>query len=87
MLRTLIALPVVLILAAAATLYVAYGEVDPCRVLAVEKARRAQNDTGVHIGKLVEPWMRMATSQLSTGECAHDLLRSWRERLAHHDED
>jgi hypothetical protein len=80
MLRTLIVLPVLLVLAAAAALYAAYGEVDPCRVLAVERARRAEAETGIHIGKMVEPWMRAETSQLSTGQCAREVLKSWKAR-------
>jgi len=82
MLRILIGLPVLLVLLAAGALYVAYGEVDPCRVLAVERSRRAEDDTGIRIGGLVEPWMRFATSQLSTGQCARELWDSWRQRIA-----
>jgi hypothetical protein len=82
MLRMLIVLPIVLIALAVGALYAAYGEVDPCRVLAVEQARRAQTESGLHIGNLVEPWTRFATSQLSTRECVRDLVRSWRERLS-----
>jgi hypothetical protein len=87
MIRTLIALPILLVLLAAGALYASYGEIDPCRALAVERSRRAEDDTGIRIGGLVEPWMRFATSQLSTGQCARQLIDSWRDRLSHKDED
>ena len=41
--RTLILVPLLVIALAAGALYAAYGEVDPCRALAVERARRAEN--------------------------------------------
>ena len=87
MFRILSVLAVALVLVAAGGLYAAYGEIDPCRVLAVEQARRTQNATGIGISGLVEPWMRLATSQLSTGQCARDLLKSWRERISGADND
>jgi len=87
MIRMLIVLPVLLAVLAAGALYAAYGQIDPCRVLAVEEARRAQNATGIGIGGLVEPWTRFATSQMSTGQCAHDLLKSWRDRMSEKDGD
>lgn len=76
----LIALPFLLLGVAVAGLYVAYGQVDPCRALAVEEARRTEADTGIHLGGVVEPWMRIQTSQLSTGRCARELVRSWKDR-------
>ncbi len=82
MIRALIGLPLLIVLLAAAALYAAYGEVDPCRVLAVERSRRAETDIGLHIHKLVEPWLRMETSQMSTGQCARELFDSWRERMS-----
>ena len=81
MIRLLLSLPVILIVAGIGTIYHAYGEVDPCRVLAVERARRAENETGIPIGGMVEPLTRMQTSQLSTGQCSHELADSWMERL------
>lgn len=77
MIRTLITIPLLLIVAAFAGLYVAYGEAEPCRALAVERARRAELPTGV-----VEPWMRVETSQMSTGACVKGLFDSWGERLS-----
>ncbi len=62
-----------------AGLYLAYGEVEPCRVLAVENARRADNAdlvTGT-----IERLTRASTSQMSTSECVSGLLDSWGERL------
>ncbi|MEI9887502.1 MAG: hypothetical protein WDN08_13565 [Rhizomicrobium sp.] len=60
------------------TLFAAYGQADPCRALAVERARRSA------AGALVEPWTRAQTSQMSTGACAGGLLDSWGERLTHY---
>jgi len=60
-------------------IYIAYGQIDPCRTLAIEQARRA---VGSHASGLVEPFTRMATSQMSSTECVGGLLHSWRERIA-----
>ena len=60
------------------TLFAAYGQADPCRALAVERARRST------AGTIVEPWTRIETSQMSTGACAGGLLDSWGERLTHY---
>jgi len=68
-----------LVVAGLAAIYLAYGQVDPCRTLAIEQARRA---VGTHASGLVEPFTRMATSQMSSTECVRGLLHSWRERLA-----
>jgi hypothetical protein len=82
--RTLIGIPVLLVVLALGALYAAYGEVDPCRVLAVERARRAEAQSGLPIAGAMERWSRIETSQLSTGECTSQLLDSWGERLSHH---
>jgi len=58
-----------------AAVYIAYGQIDPCRTLAIEQARRS------HLGGLAEPFTRLATSQMSSTACVRGLLRSWRERL------
>ena len=81
MIRMLLSLPVVLVLLAAGAMYGSYGQVDPCRALAVERARRAQHSIGLPVEGGIEHWTRLETSQMSTGECARGLLRSWRERL------
>ncbi len=60
------------------SLFAAYGQADPCRALAVERARRSA------AGAIVEPWMRTQTSRMSTGACAGGLLDSWGERLTHY---
>ena len=82
--RTLIGIPLLLIAIALGALYASYGQVDPCRALAVERARRAETKTGLPIEGPMEHWSRIATSQLSTGECANQLLDSWGERLSHY---
>jgi len=81
MIRFLIGFPVLLVLLAAGALYESYGELDPCRVLAVERARRAEHAIGLPVEGGVERWTRVATSQMSTGDCAGGLLHSWSERL------
>ena len=60
------------------SLFAAYGQADPCRALAVERARRS------HAGVASEPWTRVETSQMSSGACAGGLLDSWGERLTHY---
>jgi hypothetical protein len=82
--RTLIGIPLLLIALALGALYASYGQVDPCRALAVERARRTETKTGLPIEGPVEHWSRIETSQLSTGECASQLLDSWGERLSHY---
>jgi hypothetical protein len=82
--RNLIVIPLILIALALGVVYAAYGQVDPCRVLAVERARRAEAHSGLPIGDAMEHWSRIKTSQLSTGECTSQLLDSWGERLSHH---
>jgi len=59
-----------------AGLYAAYGEIDPCRALAVEQARRSAMPTGV-----ASIWTRIETSGMSRPACTRDLFKSWRERL------
>lgn len=81
MIRFLLGLPVVLILLLAAGMYTAYREVDPCRALAVERARRA--DIPLPFARSgIEAWSRLETSQMSTRQCAEGLLDSWGERLS-----
>ena len=78
--------PILIVIAvalAAGGLFTAYGQVDPCRALAVERARRAENASGLPVGGIVEPISRWQTSQLSTADCTSDLIRSWGERLSH----
>jgi hypothetical protein len=84
MMRALVSLPILLVVFILGGMYAAYGQVDPCRALAVERARRAQDAIGLPIGDGIEHWTRLATSQMSTGECTTDLVDSWRERLSRH---
>jgi hypothetical protein len=58
-------------------LYLAYDEIDPCRALAVEQARRSPVPTG-----LAHVWHRITTAGMSRSACTKALLTSWRQRLA-----
>ncbi len=80
MVRALLITPLLLIAALFAGLYIAYGQVDPCRALAVERARRTMGE----MSGVLEPWTRIETSQMSTGACANGLLDSWGARLSHY---
>jgi hypothetical protein len=66
------------LVAAFGALYLAYGQADPCRALAVEKARRSD------FGAFAERIARMQTSQMTTAACAGGLLDSWGERITHY---
>ena len=79
MIRALIWTPILLVVAILAGLYIGYGQVDPCRVLAVEQARRT---LGSEASGLLEPLTRLSTSQMSSTACARGLWRSWRERMS-----
>jgi hypothetical protein len=81
MMRILLSLPVLVALFAAGAMYESYGQVDPCRALAVERARHTEHTIGLPVEGAVEPWTRAETSQMSTGDCARELLHAWRERL------
>jgi len=59
-----------------AGMYLAYHELDPCRALAVEQARRSPAPTGV-----AQVWTRMDTSGMSRPACTRDLALSWWDRL------
>ena len=85
MIRMLIGGPLLIVLLGLAALYYAYGEVDPCRTLAVERARRANEAIGISLGHLTENLTRLQTSQMGTGDCVKDLVRSWRDRLSSKD--
>jgi hypothetical protein len=79
MIRFLIWTPIMLVVGAFVGLYIAYGQFEPCRALAVEQARRS---VGAEASGLVEPLTRLGTSQMSSTACSRDLLRSWRERIS-----
>jgi hypothetical protein len=61
----------------------AYGEVDPCRMLAKEKAMIAEKEGSLPraLGWDTEPWFRWTTSQYSTGQCLEQLVESWSDRV------
>ena len=59
-----------------AGLFLAYGQIDPCRALAVEQARRSPAPSGI-----AELWTRIDNSAMSRPACTRDLVKSWRDRL------
>ena len=78
MIRSLMMTLLMVVVGGLAGIYIAYGSVDPCRVLAVEQTRRAG---GSVVSRLVEPLTRARTSQMTSTACARGLLRSWRNRI------
>lgn len=82
MIRTFIGKPLLLAALLLGGLYYAYGEVDPCRVLAVERARRAAAANELPVKQGLERWARLETSQMTTGACVSGLLDSWGARLS-----
>lgn len=80
MIRLLLAAPFIFAALFLLSLYSAYGQVDPCRALAVERARMAEAQS--MMGVSLEAWTRLQTSQLSTGACLSGLLDSWGARLS-----
>ncbi len=82
MIRTFIGKPLLLAALLLGGLYYAYGEVDPCRVLAVERARRSAASSALPAGHGLERWARLETSQMTTGACVSGLLDSWGARLS-----
>ena len=76
--RGLIMTVLLLVVGGLAGIYIAYGQVDPCRALAVERAR---STVGSHASGLIEPLTRMETSQMSSTACVRGLLYSWRDRI------
>jgi hypothetical protein len=59
-----------------AGIYLAYGQIDPCRALAVEQARHSLVPSGI-----AELWTRIDNAGMSRPACTRDLLKSWRDRL------
>lgn len=82
MFRTFVVLPCMVIILALGALYAAYGQIEPCRALAIERARRAENSSGLPVSAVVEPITRMETSEMSTPACTRELFVSWGERLS-----
>lgn len=63
-------------------LYYVYGEIDPCRALAVEKARRALASDpmgGLFTGSDAE--FRRETATMTYAQCAGGLVESWFSRI------
>jgi hypothetical protein len=64
-------------------LFAIYGQIDPCRALAAEMARR-QGSPGV-VGGLIngdpEIAARKDTAELSTGACYARIYQSWAQRI------
>lgn len=75
MIRFLVHL-VILAAVAGGAVYFAYGEVDPCRVLAVESSRRSAVPSAI-----AQPLARIGDAGESEGQCTLDLLHSWAERV------
>jgi hypothetical protein len=86
MIRALVILPLLLIVVGIGAMYISYGQIDPCRALAVERADRAADAIGLGIGGAIEKWTRLETSQMTTGQCVTGLLDSWGERAKAHTE-
>jgi hypothetical protein len=67
--------------AAIGAAFATYGEVDPCRMLAKDKAMQAEKNAMVRLFDIdPEPYYRMQTSQYSTGRCTKELVENWWER-------
>jgi hypothetical protein len=61
----------------------ALAEAGPCRVLALEEARRGKDSLGgLPVKSGLESWHRLEHSQQSSGECVGELARSWWARIA-----
>jgi len=76
MIRNLIVFALVVFAGFFAGLQLGYDTMDPCRALAVEKARRSLLPTAVaHI------WSRADTEKMGALRCTSGLIGSWRNRL------
>jgi hypothetical protein len=81
MLRNLAGFAALVVTIFVVSIYVGYGELEPCRVLAVEKARRQHETTPQARATDLETWTRVETSQMRSGQCVSGLLDSWGGRL------
>ena len=77
MIRNLIILALVLVGGFFVVLTVAYDTTEPCRALAVEKARRAAVPTAI-----ARPWTHLKTAKMSRWQCSRALIGSWQDRLS-----
>ena len=82
MIRNIVFPPLLCLLLLLGVLFISYGEVEPCRALAVERARETANRSSLPVEAVVEPYTRMGTGGKSTLECTGDLFRSWLRRAS-----
>ncbi|HTQ15374.1 MAG TPA: hypothetical protein VMH86_15995 [Rhizomicrobium sp.] len=75
MIRWLLSLFALAVLLGGGAMYRAYGEIEPCRALAVERARHDAH--GLPLEGAIAWWTRLETGQKSTGACARELAASW----------
>lgn len=81
MIGRLSALSVLLIAVGVGAALATYGEIEPCRMLAKDKAMEAEENSLVAIfGIDPEPYYRLETSQYSTGRCMRELAEAWWRR-------
>jgi hypothetical protein len=81
MIGRLSAVSALFIAAGAGAALATYGEIEPCRMLAKDKAMEAEENSFVQIfGIDPEPYYRLETSQYSTGRCLRELAAAWWRR-------
>ncbi|HEY1630681.1 MAG TPA: hypothetical protein VGF56_05165 [Rhizomicrobium sp.] len=71
---------ILLLLVTAGWMFSSYGEIDPCRALAVERARRGAH--GLPVESALERVQRARTSQMPTSACVGGLIGDWWRRQA-----
>jgi hypothetical protein len=59
-----------------AGMYMAYDEIDPCRALAVEQARRSPLPDAI-----TRAWNTISAKHENRLSCSRSLVLSWRERV------
>jgi hypothetical protein len=59
-----------------AGMYAAYNEIDPCRALAVEQARRSPLPTAI-----ATAWNKIGASHHNRLSCSRSLILSWHDRI------
>lgn len=74
MIRMFLGLPLLALLLGGGAMVWNYGEIDPCRALAVERSR------GALLHGAAARWERLQTSQMSDTACARGLIGDWWER-------
>ncbi|HAH11827.1 MAG TPA: hypothetical protein DCL54_10835 [Alphaproteobacteria bacterium] len=76
MIRTLAFLLVLVQVLVFAPLVYVYGQVDPCRALAVDKMQRATTAQGERGSEKTEAALRKETVTMTHGDCALELLKA-----------